>query len=88
MALAGTDGKYIEFVRYARAPSRRTLVWDVINRSSHVKLGSIAWNAGWRRYAFYPAGNTFFEEDCLRDIAEFVERRSRRRDEMEFGELP
>jgi len=40
-------------------------------------LGEIAWFGRWRCYAFYPAGSTIFEKDCLRVIADFCEEKTK-----------
>jgi hypothetical protein len=40
-------------------------------------LGWVAWFSRWRKYAFYPKPETVYEEDCLRDIAEFCEAKTK-----------
>jgi hypothetical protein len=37
----------------------------------------VRWFSRWRKYAFYPGRETVFEEDCLREIADFCETRTR-----------
>jgi hypothetical protein len=34
-------------------------------------LGEIRFFPTWRKYSFYPYGQTVYEADCLRDIAQF-----------------
>jgi hypothetical protein len=40
-------------------------------------LGVVKWYASWRKYAFNPSANTVFEQDCLREIADFCERQTK-----------
>jgi hypothetical protein len=57
-------------------PRRRELktdVWHVWNLGESAHLGVVKWYGPWRKYAFFPAAETLYEQDCLRDIAEFVE---------------
>lgn len=56
-------------------PNKRTKVWFVRAKENDAVLGQIGWFTSWRKYAFHPAYNvhTFFEQACLRDIADFIE---------------
>jgi hypothetical protein len=40
-------------------------------------LGEVRWFGRWRCYAFYPEPDTLYERQCLRDIADFCEARTR-----------
>lgn len=61
--------KHLKFVE---APSKpKTKVWWVVNKHDEFQLGWIAWFSKWRKYAFFPKLETVYEEDCLRDIAQF-----------------
>jgi hypothetical protein len=46
-------------------------VWSLKDPPAH--LGVVKWFSAWRRYAFFPAPETLYEQDCLRDLAEFIE---------------
>ena len=46
-------------------------VWSVYDKCS---LGIIKWKANWRKYAFFPYPQTYFEQDCLRDISDFIQK--------------
>lgn len=70
--------------------SRLTMRWELRSQAGAHLLGEVRWHAPWRRYCFYPAGGTLFEQDCLRDIAEFIEvktqlHRDTRKMEREIG---
>ena len=59
----------------------KTNVWYVVTSEGHKTLGEIKWFSRWRKYAFFPMAETVYENDCLKDIAEFIEiqMRARRR---------
>ena len=40
-------------------------------------LGMIGWYAAWRRYCFQPIEECVFDPECLRDIAAFMEERTK-----------
>lgn len=68
-------GKWIEFERYPPKEGMKTSLWIVKTKEDSVSLGLIKWFSRWRTYAFFPANGTVYEDDCLRDIAEFIEAR-------------
>ena len=59
--------------------SRKTFVWDVAAKDGGMILGSVFWYCPWRCYVFgWTAGcDTVYEQRCLRDIADFVEARTK-----------
>lgn len=64
-----TYGDFLAFIPGANKPKTET--WFVLNKYDNIHLGWIGWFSRWRKYAFSPKPNTVYEEDCLRDIAEF-----------------
>ena len=70
---------YIKFELLPKPRSYRTQVWVIRSTGSGAMLGEVRWRSNWRQYALYPAPNTVFEEDCLREIADFVEIETRNR---------
>ena len=70
--------KWIEF-RQVFAVSHKTLTnkWEVVTKQGG-HLGYVKWYSGWRRYCFFPSPGTLYEQDCLRDIAEFCQTESKR----------
>jgi len=51
----------------------KTRRFDVRNAKSGVLLGWVRWYGPFRGYSFFPCEGTIYEEECLRDIAEFIE---------------
>jgi hypothetical protein len=69
--------KQYEFIKIVdmsfTQPQKKTQTFHVLANKYNQKLGYINWNTGWRCYAFYTESDTFYEEKCLRNIAEFLE---------------
>lgn len=62
------------------APKKKTRVWLVMPKTCDtglIPIGAVAWYGPWRKYAFYPAPQTLFEQVCLREIATFCEEATR-----------
>lgn len=77
------SAKWIRFEKQPLPEGRKTDIWRVISTSRvGVLLGQVSWYVPWRKFCFYPnkALSLVFEEDCLRDIADFcVEQTQSRR---------
>lgn len=69
-----TVGKFIFFKDEGCVSFRsKTHVFGVWARESEIRLGEVRWKNSWRKYAFFPEGETCFENECLTDIIEFCE---------------
>ena len=82
-----SEPRWIRFVE-CTAIERRTRRWSVQTRDGHAQLGTIEWYGPWRKYSFSPSMEAplVFEEMCLRDVAAFVEARTREhREERKRG---
>ena len=63
---------------FKEGPSKpKTKTWWVANKHSDICIGNIGWFAAWRKYGFFPEEDMVFEEDCLRDIADFIENKTK-----------
>ena len=60
---------------------RKTKVFSIRTTDRDLFLGLIKWHSAWRKYCFFPLENTVFEEDCLRDIARFMEEETKKHKE-------
>lgn len=67
--------KWVSFqLEEPRRVGRKTDLWHVWSLNSPPRhLGVVSWFSAWRKYAFYPSSSTIFEQDCLRDLATFIE---------------
>jgi hypothetical protein len=52
-------------------PVRTTMTW-MINSNHGEPLGIIQWYAPWRKYCFFPIGNTIWDMACLAEITQFM----------------
>jgi hypothetical protein len=69
---------YLRFDELGHSASSKTRIWAVVrNVQWNVTTGIIKWYAPWRRYAFFPEGETLYDAGCLTEIAAFLERRFR-----------
>lgn len=66
--------KWISF-REIPAPGV-TRRWEIVANQGGAVIGWIAWANGWRRYVLQPGWNTEWEQDCLRDVAAFLEQQT------------
>ena len=74
--------KWIEFVEVPARTDRPRITkrWDVRTTQGCPEIiGRITWSRGWRRYVLQPGDFSEWEQDCLRDVAEFLEAQSRER---------
>ena len=67
--------KYIRFVKVEER--EKTSLWLVENNKSGYCLGSIEWSRGWRQYVFQPSSFTEFNNTCLTEIADFLDRQNK-----------
>lgn len=63
--------KWIDFLLMEQKP--KTQVWRVETKEDKILLGIIKWLPRWRKYSFFPTENTVYENQCLKDIANFLE---------------
>jgi hypothetical protein len=81
-----TQGTYINFrnlgtMNGSTGYQRKTNIYEVLEKGGGLtaRLGEIRWFGRWRKYAFYPADATIYEETCMRDIAQFIEEETKAR---------
>jgi len=68
--------KWLTITEIGKSDSGKTLIWNVANGDEEF-LGYVKWFGKWRKYAFFPAEDTIFEEECLRDLSFFCEQSTR-----------
>ncbi len=59
--------KWIEFIEDSN-PAQKTRRFFLKNKENGFTIGEIKWYGPFRKYSFFPADNTVFEEQCLSDI--------------------
>ena len=69
-------GEWIIFNEQLSFRGHATTRWTVASKRG-AALGVVRWFSHWRKYGFVPEPNCVFEQVCLRDIAQFIEERTR-----------
>ncbi len=64
--------KWIRFESTPNKPGAKTGLWIVRSLSDGTPIGLVRWIPGWRTYGYFPYEGTMYEDDCLRDIAQFI----------------
>lgn len=70
--------EFIEFQDAGTSPSGKTRRWHVVNTMNPAEpdyFGEIRWHGAWRKYIF-ECGPSFYDWDCLRHIANFIEKKT------------
>jgi len=69
--VAGTKYKHLKFLSVPETNNRE---WSCYSSHSGEELGVISWRGTWKRWVFNPESLTYFSQDCLNDIADFIGR--------------
>ena len=70
--------KWIEFEHYPPKQGKKTSLWIIKTKTDKLTIGLVKWHSAWRKYAFFPIQDSIWEEDCLKDISEFMEEETRK----------
>ena len=65
-----TPKTYITFVLVEK--KTKTNVYDVVNISSGLPIGTIKWHGPWRQYCFWPEQKTVWNQECLKAVHKFI----------------
>jgi hypothetical protein len=69
-----SEKTYLRFDELGHSASSKTRMWQVKNVQWNFTMGTIKWYAPWRRYVFFPQGETLYDAGCLTEIAAFLKR--------------
>ncbi len=70
------QGTHIAFHLQQPDLTKKTKKWDVLALDGY-HLGEVKWFGQWRKYCFFPLGDTVYEETCLGEISQFIEDRTK-----------
>jgi len=65
-----SKSKYLDF-RWWKSTGK-TEIYMVVSKTSNFSLGEIKWYGAWRQYCFFPKDETLFNNQCMRDICNFI----------------
>ncbi len=63
---------YVKFESAGKSASGLTEIWEVVSVQGSQSLGVVKWMAPWRKYCFYPACETIYDADCLKEIGDWA----------------
>jgi hypothetical protein len=67
---------HMDFVLQPHVEGRKTEKWKVLSVMGSYELGVVSFHPAWRKYVFWPEKNTIFDPECLRELAQFVDRQT------------
>jgi hypothetical protein len=70
-------GKWIDFDLVDLPAKNKTKIWNIRTKDSHDLIGVVRWHCPWRKYCLFGITEVVYEQDCLRDIAEFIEQKTK-----------
>ena len=70
--------KWIKFESPVKSASGKTEIWNVWILKDGCSAGVIKWRGGWRKYVFQPHSELLFDAVCLREIADFCDKETRK----------
>lgn len=72
-------GDFIKFIPMGTSASGKTNIWHVVNLirpEEPDQVGIIRWYGGWRKYVYDSPKDSFYDWECLRLIADFIEQKT------------
>ncbi len=66
--------KYMRFVSKGTSPTGITKRWVLQNTRTGEIVGWVQWHGPWRRYCYFDKEASLYDSDCLRLIADFLEK--------------
>ena len=57
--------------------NRKTPIYHIISKNSEDEIGIIKWFGAWRKYCFFPNGNTVWDNKCLQYIINFLNEKNK-----------
>ena len=64
------NGKYF-FISEEKYINRKTPIYVIYDKNS-VCIGKIKWYGAWRKFCFFPEGNTIWGSICLEEVIALV----------------
>lgn len=63
---------YLKFTKLPQKDGKKTSVWKITNLDMAFILGYIKWHGPWRKYCFFPEGQTIWDNKCMQEVQDFV----------------
>ena len=66
--------KWITIAQHSQEGFNRRPVYRITNNKSGEQLGIISWFIPWKQYVFSSREDCVFNESCLKDVLDFLEK--------------
>jgi len=77
---------HLRFDEASLIPGQKTKRYVVVSMHDNTKLGVIKWHGPWRQYIFVTSNFACnWSKDCLRDLADFIQKLMDERKEINNG---
>jgi len=73
-----TEYKYIHFMNIGDIG--KTSRWSIHSNRTQAFLGEVKWYSAWRQYCFFTTMDAVFNDNCMKDILDFIGQLSAARD--------
>lgn len=67
------QSEYLE-IQKEKIVNRKTPIYHIWSIKNKCHIGEIKWFSRWRKYCLYPDLDTIWDEKCIKDILEFLEK--------------
>lgn len=64
--------KYFSITEEKRE-NRKTPIYHIISKNSNSEIGIIKWYGAWRKFCFFPNGETIWDTNCLIEVTNFID---------------
>ena len=72
--------EFLEFRLNEESDGKATEVWDVVSKHHGDVLAQIRWYGAWRQYTVHARQATIWNQQCVRDLARFIQERMQERE--------
>lgn len=63
---------FVSLKKEGLSSTGKTEIWEVFNLNEDDYLGVVKWYGPWRKYVFHPGDDTFFDDECMKEISIFL----------------
>ena len=53
--------------------NRKTPIYHIISKHSESEIGIVKWYGAWRKFCFFPNGETIWDTNCLIEVISFID---------------
>ena len=65
------QSEYIEIIK-EEFVNRKTPIYHINSKHSQDEIGVVKWYGAWRKYCFFPNGDTIWDMKCLQQVCDWL----------------